>query len=155
MEEGRREEEQKRIDFFWKLRYNVMAVQDRAKVRGYGGIGRRARFRSVWEQSHEGSSPFFCRNKNRCISYELGDTAIFLLVMPAKESSGGGSFGFERTFPVDFEIAVCFSFIDIRRSQRRDRISTVIFPEDIRNAGENTGLKLSYVNRQRKKRLRE
>ena len=25
-----------------------------------GGIGRRARFRSVWWQHHEGSSPFFC-----------------------------------------------------------------------------------------------
>ena len=30
-------------------------------VRRNGGIGRRARFRSVWWQHHEGSSPSFCR----------------------------------------------------------------------------------------------
>ena len=27
-------------------------------IRGRGGIGRRVRFRSVWRQLHEGSSPF-------------------------------------------------------------------------------------------------
>ncbi len=30
----------------------------RKKPRGCGGIGRRVRFRSVWGQPHEGSSPF-------------------------------------------------------------------------------------------------
>ncbi len=36
--------------------YNTNSL--RKKPRGCGGIGRRVRFRSVWGQPHEGSSPF-------------------------------------------------------------------------------------------------
>ena len=44
-----------------------------------GGIGRRARFRSVWWQHHEGSSPFFCMTDSpvqRCAGFLLYSDSI-------------------------------------------------------------------------------
>ena len=53
-----------RISFFRKkclhprIASDIVLTRFSKKPRGCGGIGRRVRFRSVWGQPHEGSSPF-------------------------------------------------------------------------------------------------
>ena len=53
----------KTIDKIIPFVYNIEVVNRRHNLCGYGGIGRRARFRFQWGQLREGSSPFTRTNR--------------------------------------------------------------------------------------------